>query len=99
MNTKTKTLTALMLAFILTFQNIGVGSALATQSYANFAGVTKANAMKDVWIVNSTSWNGHIRSWTSNPIYNIGTIGWTRWTFRETCNGVIIDNWPKPGYV
>lgn len=99
MNTKTKTLTALVLAFILAFQNIGAGSALATQSYANFAGVTKANAMKDVWIVNSTSCNGHIRSWTSYPVYNIGTIGWTWWTFRKTCNGIIIDNWTKPGYV
>lgn len=45
MNTKTKTLTALVLAFILAFQNIGAGSALTTQSYANFAGVTKANTL------------------------------------------------------
>lgn len=49
--------------------------ALAIQTYNNFAGVTTAKAKKDVWIVNSTSWNGHIRSYTTNPVYNIGTIG------------------------
>jgi len=72
--------------------------ALAVQTYSNFAGVTDAKAKKDVWIVNITSWNGHIRSYTTNPVYNIGTIGWTWWTFRDTCNGVIVDNWVNGGH-
>lgn len=73
--------------------------ALQTQIFTNFAGVTTAVAMKDVWVVNSTSWNAHVRSYTNNPNYNIGTIGWTWWTFRDTCNGIIIDNAVKGGQV
>ena len=73
--------------------------ALVNQTYPNFAGVTRAVARQDVWIVNATSWNAHIRSFTESPAYNIGTIGWTWWTFRDTCNGIIVDNWVKPGQV
>jgi len=72
--------------------------AYATTSYPNFAGVTTAVALKDVWVVSDTSWNAHVKSYTTNPVRNIGTIGWTWWTFRDTCNGNIIDNWVKPGY-
>lgn len=99
MNIKIKSFVSIILALILVFQNTGIGTALATRTFTNFAGVTTAKAMKDVWIVNATAWNGHIRSWTTNPVYNIGTIGWVWWTFRETCSGLIVDNWPKPGYV
>ena len=63
-----------------------------------FAGVTTVGALKDVWIVNSTSWNAKVQS-NTNPVYNIGTIGWTWWTFRDTCDGVILDNWVKSGSV
>lgn len=73
--------------------------AYATTSYPNFAGVTTAIALKDVWIVNNTSWNAYVESYTTNPVRNIGTIGWTWWTFRDTCNGVMIDNWVQPGSV
>jgi len=73
--------------------------AYATTSYPNFAGVTTAVALKDVWVVNSTSWDAKVQSYTTNPVRNIGTIGWTWWTFRDTCNGVIIDNWVQPGSV
>lgn len=73
--------------------------ALETRTQPNFAGVTTAVARQDVWIVNTTSWNAHIRSFTQNPAYNIGTIGWTWWTFRDTCNGIIVDNAVKGGQV
>jgi hypothetical protein len=66
--------------------------------YYNFSGVTDATALKDVWYVNSSSWNAHVRSYSVKPVYNIGTIGWTWWTFRDTCDGVIIDNWVQGGY-
>jgi len=65
---------------------------------APFAGVTSAGALKDLWIVSSTSWNAKVQS-NTNPAYDIGTIGWTWWTFRDTCDGVIIDNWVNPGSV
>lgn len=44
--------------------------ALVNQTFPNFAGVTTAVARHDVWIVNSTSWNAHIRSFTQGPAYN-----------------------------
>lgn len=72
--------------------------AYATRTYSNFAGVTDAVALKDVWIVDSVNWNAHIKSYTTNPVYNIGTIGWTWWTHRETCNGNIVDNYTHSGY-
>lgn len=99
MNAKIKSFLAIILTLVLVFQNTGVGTALATRTLTNFAGVTTAKAMKDVVIVSSTSWNGHIKSWTTNPVYNIGTIGWAWWTFRDTCSGIIVDNFPQPGYV
>ena len=89
------------IAFALAFGIYQVHSVLAyaTTSYPNFAGVTTAVALKDVWVVDSNSWNAKVQSYTTNPVRNIGTIGWTWWTFRDTCNGVIIDNWVQPGSV
>lgn len=61
----------------------------------NFAGGSDAKAYKDVIVVGS-SWNGQIRSYMS-PSYNIGTIGWTWWTIRELCSGIIIDQYTYSG--
>ncbi len=81
------------LAIALGICQVRSALAYATTSYPNFAGVTTAVVLKDVWVVNSTSWNAKVQSYTTNPVRNIGTIGWTWWTFRDTCNGIIIDNW------
>ena len=89
-----------VISVVLSILLLAVRSVLAASSmwYGNFGGVTTATAFKDVWVVNSNSWNGHIRSYTISPVYNIGRIGWNWWSFRNTCNGQIQSNWPQPGY-
>lgn len=89
---------SLIVVLLATF-GIRLALAASTMWYSNFAGVTTATAFKDVWVVNSTSWNAHIRSYTTNPTYNISRIGWNWWSFRNTCNGVIQSNWVQPGRV
>lgn len=82
--------TALAVALMMISQ-VNTVLAYATRTFDNFAGVTDAKAMKDLWVVSSSAWNAKIRSYTTNPVYDIGTIGWTWWTVRELCDGNIID--------
>lgn len=86
-----------MVACLLALQVFPV-FAYAQRIYTNFAGVTTAVAEQDVTVY-GTAWSADIRSKTINPVRNIGTIGWAWWAFRETCNGIIGDNWTLPGWV
>lgn len=45
-------------------------------------------AQKDTIYVGNSVWNGGIYSHTQDGTA-ISSIGWTYWTFRELCNGVI----------
>lgn len=47
----------LALVIVLGAYPIRLAFAYATTSYPNFAGVTTAVALKDVWVVSGTSWN------------------------------------------
>lgn len=53
-------------------------------------------AQKDV-TRSGNSWNGRLWSHTSDGTA-IGAIGWTYWTHRELCGGIIGDNYPHLGY-
>lgn len=97
--TRNKVLFCVCLAIGITLMATSLVLAYAQQTNPDFAGVTDAVAMKDVVVVDAFTWNGRIRSYTTNPVYDIGTIGFTWWTFRETCDGNIIDNWVQSGYV
>ncbi len=37
----------------------------------------------------SINWNAGVSSYTTNPVTDIGVIGWPYWTIRETCSGAI----------
>jgi hypothetical protein len=87
----------IMLVFsivILATQVLAAGGATEDKKH-NFAGGSTAIAYKDVIVIDS-SWNGQIRSYMS-PSYNIGTIGWTWWTIRELCAGIILDQYQYNG--
>jgi len=98
MTRKTKAFVFMCLVVGLTMLLAYPALAFAKRTYYNFAGVTDAVAEKDVTGNYSNYWTAWIESYTTNPVRNIGTIGWTWWGFRETCNGIIVDNWTLPGY-
>lgn len=56
-------------------------------------GYTWGGAQKQVIIVSGSAWNGHVHSYTFYPDFNIGVIGWTWWTCRETCGAQILSQW------
>jgi hypothetical protein len=73
--------------------------ASTTRTYENFAGVTTAVASKDIVVYGPPLWTGTINSLTRNPIYDIGTIGWTWWSCQEYCDGQYVYGETYPGYV
>lgn len=64
----------------------------------HLAGITWANPQLKI-TTNTSSWVGGIKSYTSNPVYNIDRIGWWWWTRREWCNGTITYNYQSNGAV
>jgi len=82
---------------ILTTDGARLQNSTPIRENYNFAGVTKAVAWKEV-IADDSTWNGKIRSYTTNPQYNIGTIGWTWWQVSELCNGQFVDYTTYPGW-
>lgn len=66
-------------------------------TYYGSVGGTGVVAQKDV-VRSGGSWNGYIWSHTNNG-NAIGTIGWTWWTIRETCNGSITLQYQYGGQV
>jgi hypothetical protein len=52
----------------------------------NYVGGIRCSALKTISTTWETTWTGTIYSVADQPI---GTIGWTWWTTRETCNGTI----------
>jgi len=71
-------------------------TALATshtyiQNYRTLAGVTVAYPQLKIEVtpIVGSKWRGEIKSFTSNPVFNIDRIGWNYWTMRQWCGGSI----------
>lgn len=76
----------LIAVFIVTTTS-SVFAGIPRTTYSGSVGGVGVVAQKDV-IRTGNTWNGDIWSHT-NTGNAIGTIGWTWWTIRETCNGSI----------
>lgn len=60
------------------------GGSTSCQSYVG----SHACRRKEVNDVSASAWNAQVKSYMTNPVISIGTIGFSYWTVRETCDGI-----------
>ena len=81
---------------VLNFAIFSVAKASATS--ANYNGITIAYAEKSI-TNHSTYWEQRLWSKSQSPAINMDDIGYSWWTIRERCNGVIMNQVQYGGHV